>query len=51
MYIIGTDEETVRQSMKEFETEQYAKMSKACNLFGDGKALERIIGLLKEEFN
>lgn len=37
--------------MKEFEGEQYAKMSKASNPFGDGKASERIIGLLKKEFN
>jgi len=46
--LIGTDEETVYQAMKELETEQYTKMSKSSNPFGDGKASERIIGFLKE---
>lgn len=49
--LIGTEEETVYQAMKELETEQYIKMSKASKPFGDGKASERIIEFLKKEFN
>jgi len=49
--LIGTEEETVYKAMKELETEQYSKMSKAANPFGDGKASERIFEFLEKEFN
>jgi len=46
--LIGTQEEKVYQAMKELETEKYAKMSKATNPFGDGKASQRIVEFLKK---
>ncbi len=49
--LIGTKEEAVYQAMKELETEQYTKMSKSSNPFGNGKASERIIEFLEKGFN
>jgi len=37
------DEETIHQTMKELEPEQYSKMSKASNPFGDGKHLREFL--------
>jgi UDP-N-acetylglucosamine 2-epimerase (non-hydrolysing) len=44
--LIGTEKTEVYQAMKEMETKQYEKMSKASNPFGDGTASEKIIEFL-----
>ena len=47
--LVGTDEETIYRNFKELleDDEEYRKMSKACNPYGDGHACERIADILE----
>lgn len=47
--LVGTDEETIYRTFKELleKPEEYEKMSKACNPYGDGHACERIADILE----
>ena len=47
--LVGTDEETIYRSFKELleNEEEYSKMSKAVNPYGDGHACERIADILE----
>ena len=47
--LVGTDEETIYKNFKELleNKEEYEKMSKACNPYGDGHACERIADILE----
>lgn len=49
--LVGTDEETIYQNFKLLlnNTEEYNKMSKASNPYGDGLACERIAKILMEK--
>lgn len=48
--LVGTSEEVIYQEFKTLLTdeEEYKKMSSASNPYGDGKASERIVNVLKE---
>lgn len=48
--LVGTDEETIYTNFKELleDKEAYAKMSHACNPYGDGHACERIADILEK---
>ena len=50
--LVGTDEETIYQETKKLLTnkEDYEKMSKASNPYGDGHASERIVDAIIEKF-
>ena len=47
--LVGTDEETIYTSFKELleNSEEYNKMSHACNPYGDGHACKRIADVLE----
>ena len=47
--LVGTDEEVIYSTFKELleNPEEYEKMSKACNPYGDGKACSRIADILE----
>lgn len=47
--LVGTDEETIYKSFKQLleNKEEYEKMSKACNPYGDGHACVRIADILE----
>ena len=47
--LVGTDEETIYNNFKLLleNKEEYEKMSKACNPYGDGHACERIADILE----
>lgn len=47
--LVGTDEETICKTFKLLleHPAEYEKMSKACNLYGDGHACERITDILE----
>ena len=47
--LVGTDEETIYSSFKLLleDKDEYEKMSKACNPYGDGHACERIADVLE----
>ena len=47
--LVGTDEETIYSNFKELleNEEEYRKMSKACNPYGDGQACRRIADILE----
>lgn len=47
--LVGTNEESIYNAFTELleNTEQYLKMSKACNPYGDGHACERISDILE----
>lgn len=47
--LVGTDEETIYKTFKLLleNPEEYQKMSKACNPYGDGHACERIADILE----
>lgn len=47
--LVGTDEETIYRNFKLLleNKEEYDKMSKACNPYGDGRACERIADVLE----
>lgn len=49
--LIGTDKEKIiKETIKLLiNKKEYTKMSKACNPYGDGKAAERIVKILKEK--
>lgn len=48
--LVGTDEEVIYQNFKMLleDENEYAKMSNACNPYGDGHACERIADILEE---
>ncbi len=48
--LVGTDEETIYNTFKQLleNEEEYNKMSKACNPYGDGHACERIADILEK---
>ena len=47
--LVGTDEETIYSTFKLLleNPEEYARMSNACNPYGDGRACERIADILE----
>lgn len=47
--LVGTDEEAIYRTFKELleNEDEYERMSKACNPYGDGKACERIADILE----
>ncbi len=47
--LVGTDEENIYKNFKELleNKEEYEKMSKACNPYGDGNACKRIADILE----
>lgn len=47
--LVGTDEETIYSNFKELleNEEEYRRMSRACNPYGDGKACSRIADILE----
>lgn len=47
--LVGTDEEVIYQNFKLLleNVEEYNKMAKACNPYGDGYACERIADILE----
>lgn len=47
--MVGTDEETIYRNFKELleNSEEYEKMSHACNPYGDGNACKRIADILE----
>lgn len=49
--LVGTDEETIYKSFKLLleNEDEYNKMSRACNPYGDGHACERIANILEEK--
>jgi UDP-N-acetylglucosamine 2-epimerase (non-hydrolysing) len=49
--LVGTNEETIYKAFKELLTnkEEYEKMARANNPYGDGHASERIAKLLEEK--
>ncbi len=49
--LVGTDEETIYKNFKLLleDKNEYEKMSKACNPYGDGKACKRIADILEFE--
>ncbi len=52
--LVGTDEDTIYTAFKELleNREEYMKMSRACNPYGDGHACERIADILEgKEFH
>jgi UDP-N-acetylglucosamine 2-epimerase (non-hydrolysing) len=51
--LVGTDEEVIYQETKKLLTdkEEYEKMSKASNPYGDGHASERIVNAIIEKMN
>ena len=50
--LVGTDEETIYNETKKLLTnnEEYSKMSKASNPYGDGHASERIVDAIIERY-
>ncbi len=48
--LVGTDEETIYSTFKMLlgDREEYEKMSRACNPYGDGHACERIADILEK---
>lgn len=50
--LVGTNEETIYSETKKLLTnkEEYDKMSKACNPYGDGHASERIVNAIIERY-
>ena len=48
--LVGTDEEVIYSAFKELleNSEEYSKMSHACNPYGDGHACERIADILEK---
>lgn len=51
--LVGTDEEVICKNFKLLleDKEEYEKMSKASNLYGDGYASKRIANILENTFN
>lgn len=51
--LVGTDEEVIYEETKKLLTnkEEYEKMSKASNPYGDGHASERIVDAIEKYFN
>lgn len=51
--LVGTDEETIYNETKKLLTnnEEYSKMSKASNPYGDGHASERIVDAIINKYN
>ena len=51
--LVGTDEETIYNETKNLLTdeEEYSKMSKASNPYGDGHASERIVDAIINNYN
>ncbi len=51
--LVGTDEENIYREFRYLleDMEEYKKMSMAKNPYGDGKASERIVEILLEDFN
>lgn len=51
--LVGTDEEVIYEETKKLLTskEDYEKMSKASNPYGDGHASERIVDAIEKYFN
>lgn len=49
--LVGTEEEMIYKSFKELleSKEEYEKMSKASNPYGDGRACEKIVDILERE--
>lgn len=49
--LVGTTTQTIVDAVKRLldEPEHYSKMSRAHNPYGDGKACQRIIDVLKKE--
>lgn len=49
--LVGTDEEIIYKNFKELleNKEEYEKMSKSCNPYGDGHACEKIVTFLKKK--
>ena len=49
--LVGTDEETIYSNFKLLleNSDEYEKMSHACNPYGDGHACERIADILERE--
>lgn len=47
--LVGTDEETIYRAFKRLleDEEEYTRMSRACNPYGDGHACERIADILE----
>ena len=47
--LVGTDEETIYRAFKILleDEEEYARMSRSCNPYGDGHACERIADILE----
>ena len=47
--LVGTDEETIYQTFSQLldDPEEYGKMSRACNPYGDGHACRRIADVLE----
>lgn len=50
--LVGTEEETIYENFKQLleDSNEYKKMSRASNPYGDGKASQRIANILSEEF-
>jgi UDP-N-acetylglucosamine 2-epimerase (non-hydrolysing) len=51
MTVVGTNEETIYNTFKQLleDKEEYEKMSKASNPYGDGLASKRIADILEKE--
>ena len=51
--LVGTDEENIYREFRRLleDKKEYKKMSMAKNPYGDGKASERIVEILLEDFN
>ena len=51
--LVGTDEKTIYNETKKLLTnnEEYSKMSKASNPYGDGHASERIVDAIINKYN
>ena len=49
--LVGTDEEVIYKEFTKLldDKEEYAKMAKAVNPYGDGHACERIANILEEK--
>ena len=49
LHLVGTDEDSIYRHFTELldDPEAYAKMSNACNPFGDGQACKRIADILE----
>lgn len=51
--LVGTDESVIYNETKRLLTDdkEYAKMSKACNPYGDGRSSKRIVDIIINEFH